>query len=577
MTKKNKISRIIFISIILLIAGKLSAQIKQFTLLTKEIRQYEKAEWVIAVQAQWSDPYHAPDAALDMLLLSPAGRELVLPCFYVAGKSNQESTWQARFTPREAGAYQYIFRLSDDGRVTDTTPVKEFSCSTSGEKGFINARDHWSFVFDNGNLFRGIGENICWEARSNDDSKHFKALHENKKFNYRDMLITLKANGGNFFRTWMIYWNLPVDWKTISNSSRYQNSNARFNESGIKRMDELVSLCDSLGVYVMLALDSHAGYTGHGWEINNYNIKNGGYASTPAEFFVLQKAREQYKDKLRYMVARWGYSPAIAAWEFFNEIDNVMYSGAAENRIPDAVITEWHHEMSEYLKNIDPYRHLVTTSISHRDVQGMNDIEYIDINQKHIYKNTVAIPSTIKEYTRKHGKPYIIGEFGYEWDWQKNFDDFGAEMDSDFKRGLWYGLFSPTPVLPMSWWWEYFDYRGINSYLARVREIHNHMLNMGKGDYRQTAVTVSDSGIQAFGVQCGSASYVYLFNPQNKEITTTITLDNPFPGIIHLQYYDCETGNYNKMTDLHPVNEKMVVKDITLPAKTDVVLIGTTR
>ncbi|HPG40239.1 MAG TPA: DUF5060 domain-containing protein [bacterium] len=569
--------RVLILFIVFLLAGNLQAKIMQFHPLTKEIRQYEKAEWDITLQADWDDPFHAPDVALDMALLSPAGRELILPCFYVSGESGGESHWQARFTPREAGAYQYFFRLSDNSRIVDATAVMVFSCTTSGKRGFLNNRDLWSLQFDNGEIYRGIGENICWEARSNDDSKYFRELHENKKFNYRDMLITLKTNGGDFFRTWMIYWNLPVDWKTVRNSDRYQNSTARFNESGIKRMDELVNLCDSLGVYLMLALDSHAGYTGYGWDMNNYNIKNGGYAATPAEFFILQPAREQYKDKLRYMVARWGYSPAIAAWEFFNEIDNVMYAGPAENRIPDAVITEWHREMSEYLKDIDPYQHLVTTSISHRDVQGLNDIEYIDVNQKHIYKNTAAIPATINEYTRKHGKPYIIGEFGYEWDWQKNFDDFGAEMDSDFKRGLWYGLFSPTPVLPMSWWWEYFDYRGMNSYFARVREIHNHMLNMGKGDYRQTAVTVSSSDIQALGVQCGSASYVYLFNPQDKEFTTTVTLDNPFPGIIHLQYYDCETGTYQKMSDLRPVNEKMVVKDFTLKAKTDVVLIGITR
>jgi len=577
MTKTLKTFRIMLLLMLLTSYASLSAQIRQASLLSKELRQYEKVEWNITLQAKWTDPFHSPDVALDLELLSPSGRKLVAPCFYVAGESNKESLWQARFTPQEAGAYQYVFRLADDGRIIDATTVAEFSCSVGAHKGFLHVHNNWSLMFDNGEIFRGIGENIGWEARSNDDSKHFKTLHENTKFNYRDMLTTLAMNGGNFFRTWMIYWNLPVDWKTISNSTRYQNSSARFNESGIKRMDELVNLCDSLGVYVMLALDSHAGYIGHGWDINNYNIQNGGYAATPAEFFILQSAREQYKDKLRYMVARWGYSPAIAAWEFFNEIDNVMYAGPAENRIPDAVIAEWHREMSEYLKDIDPFQHLVTTSISHRDVQGLNDIEYIDVNQKHIYKNTAAIPVTINEYTRKHGKPYIIGEFGYEWDWQKNFDDFGAEMDSDFKRGLWYGLFSPTPILPMSWWWEYFDYRGMNSYFARVREMHNNMLNAGKGDYRQTAVTVSNPEIRALCVQCGSTSFIYLFNPQDKEITTTVTLDNPFPGIIHLQYYDCETGTYHKMSDLRPVNEKMVVKDFTLSAKTDVVLIGISR
>ena len=175
-----------------------------------------------------------------------------------------------------------------------------------------------------------------------------------------DMQITspsgkkLTANGGNFFRTWMIYWNLPVDWKTVSNNRRYKNTTSPYNESGMKRMDQLVQLCDSLGIHMMLALESHVGYMDDGWKISNYNVANGGSAKTPVEFFTLPEARQQYKNKLRLMVARFGYSPSIGAWEFFNEIDNAMYAGKPENRIPDAVISAWHEEMSSYLKSIDP-------------------------------------------------------------------------------------------------------------------------------------------------------------------------------------------------------------------------------
>ena len=43
-------------------------------------------------------------------------------------------------------------------------------------------------------------------------------------------------------------------------------------------------------------------------------------------FFTSQKAMDRYKDKLRYVVARWGYSPHIAALEFFNEIDNGVFT-----------------------------------------------------------------------------------------------------------------------------------------------------------------------------------------------------------------------------------------------------------
>ena len=81
---------------------------------------------------------------------------------------------------------------------------------------------------------------------------------------------------------------------------------------------------------------------------------------------------------------------------------------------------------------------------------GMNAIPDMDVNQKHIYNASSVIPSTILSYEEQFGKPYVIGEFSREWDWSKNFNDFADEMDADFKRGLWYGLFSPTPITPMS-------------------------------------------------------------------------------------------------------------------------------
>jgi hypothetical protein len=245
------------------------------------------------------------------------------------------------------------------------------------------------------------------------------------------------------------------------------------------------------------------------------------------------------------MVARYGYSPSIAAWEFFNEIDNVIYSGKPEERIPDSVITAWHDEMSRYLKEVDPYDHLVTTSISHRDVAGMNDLAGMDINQCHMYKNTEAIPSTLNEYTKKHGKPYIIGEFGYEWDWSKNFNDFGREMDNDFRRGLWYGLFSPTPVMPMSWWWEFFESRGMMEYFRHVRAFSDTLLLSCDGRLEPFEVSGSSMQLQAYGVHGEGRAYVYLYNnsdhPTYVEIHTRI-----LPGQRQIRTYDCETGEFSK-------------------------------
>jgi len=502
----------IFISASLLFTLFLNAQIQHSILLNKEVQQYQKAEWNISLKTTFENPFDMNEISLDMVLTAPSGKKLVLPCYFETGTSGNESLWKARFTPREKGKYSYRFELKKASAEVSSSPINTFNAKVSKAKGFLNLNNLWTLKYDNGTLFRGIGENICWESRDDDDSKYFKKLHEDKRFNYNYMLEKLAANGGNFFRTWMIYWNLPVDWKKVQNNSRYTNNDSYYNESGMQRMDDLVQLCDSLGIHMMLALESHVSLMGSGWETSNYNLANGGSAKTPTEFFALPAARAQYKNKLRLMVARYGYSPSIGAWEFFNEVDNAMYNGGPDNQIPAEVVTDWHNEMSTFLKTIDPYNHIVTTSVSHRDIPGMNDLKNIDINQRHIYKNTAGIPATILDYTAKHNKPYIIGESGFEWDWSKDFNAIAPEMDGDFRRGLWLGLFSPTPVLPMSWWWEFFENRGLMSYFEIVKKVNDQMISEGQGKFEIIDVKSLEKGLEIYGVRCGKATYVYVYN-----------------------------------------------------------------
>jgi len=537
--------------------------------------QYSKAEFTIELLAEFLDPYVSEEIKLDMELVTPSGKVILLPCFYETGGSGEISKWKARFMAQEIGEYKYVFKLYEKGVLKQKSSSGIFTSNPSILKGVLKPYNNWAFKFDNGDLFRGIGENICWEARDNDDNRYLKELHENDRFNYDYLLTSLAENEGNFFRTWMIYWNLPVDWKIVHNNSRYSNSEARFNESGIKRMDEMVELCDSLGIHFMLALEAHGALLGNGWERNSYNSRQGGPADTSYEFFTLEEAKEMYKDKLRFMVARWGYSPAVGAWEFFNEVDNAMYNGPSESQLPQDIVTNWHREMSDYLKSVDPFGHMITTSVSHRDVEGLNDLPSIDFNQKHIYRDTKSIPSVVRQYSEAHNKPYVIGEFGYEWDWHVNFYDIADEKASDYKRGLWYGLFSPTPILPMSWWWEFFDEIQVRSYLGNVHLINKRMINSGNGEYEDVSVKISDDRLINYAVKCGNDTYVYIYNPNKTDVkySLSIPIDEGKSEQIDVEWFDCETAQFS----LANIESSGIIKQFEgsylIPAQSDNILI----
>ena len=478
----------------LLVFSIAEAQILRVNPQSMSCALYERMDIDVELKGEWDNPYRQEEARLDMIVATPNGATIVVPAFFVEGESGKMSRWTIRYTPQTTGVHTYTMHYIQPG-MESVSPSYMLNVKASSGHGFLHIADNWVLRYDDGTPFRGIGENLCWESRANDDSKYFKKLHEqHDRFNYPSMLPKFAENGGNFARIWMCGWNFPIDKKSHFNNTRYEICDSPINPSAVKRLDQTVELCEKLGVKIMLCIGA-------------------GEAHTDGDFFVSEKAKAAHRNRLRYIVARWGYSEAIAMWEFFNEIDNIQYRDS-NHPIPAKDIVDWHAQMARYIKSIDVYKHIVTTSISHRDLEGLNSIADMDINQKHIYNHTSTIPTTIKDYTRKFGKPYIIGEFGYEWDWSKNFDDFADGMDVDFRRGLWYGLFSPTPVTPMSWWWEYFDNRNMQRFFRAPALVNKEMLENGKGCFVPCEVG-ADNG-QAFAVKCGTKTYVYLFNDSKR-------------------------------------------------------------
>jgi hypothetical protein len=555
------------------LAASASAGIEGFRALTRQARLYETVEWSVSLRESWQDPYQHTDVALDLFLVAPSGRTLAVPCYYDSGRSGSLSTWKARFAPQEVGRYSYFFRLTRLGRQAAVSRDDSLEVEPATGRGFLHAADAWTFRFDDGERFRGIGENLCWEARTKDDSKFFAALHENPRFNFDELVPSLARNGGNFFRVWLSPWSLPLESPRPRNTNRYQDSDQHFNPSSFQRLDQLTSLAEAQGVYFMLTLSG-------GWDLDRYSAREGGPAPTREAFFSDPMARARYKSRLRYLVARWGASPSIAAWELWNEVDNVSHNRADVVLIPHADVVAWHAEMSAYLEAIDPYGRPVTTSISHREIPGLDDIASIDFNQRHVYRHTDAIPEILRGSLEQHAKPEVIGEFAFHWDWSLDFSEMAEDFDHDFKRGLWYGLFSPTPVLPMSWWWEFFDERKMTPYLARVRTILDHMMAAGKGAFAPVAVAASAPGLRVMGVRCGRTAYIYLLNDTKQTVLTDLAAPLPDAASVDVRLYSPESGTFASLGRVSPgtaglqvENATLRIRDIELPARGDVVIV----
>jgi hypothetical protein len=98
----------------------------------------------------------------------------------------------------------------------------------------------------------------------------------------------------------------------------------------------------------------------------------------------------------------------------------------------------------------------------------------------------------------------------------------------------------------MSWWWEFFDQRGLTSYFDRVRVIRDRMLAAGGGDFK--GLTASAPGATALAVRCGHTVFVYVRNPLAESQTTTVSVP---VAVSSAERYDPEAGHFEPLSPSH--------------------------
>lgn len=139
--------------------------------------------------------------------------------------------------------------------------------------------------------------------------------------------------GANAFRFIVFPWNWEIEFEKIGNYyDRLPNA---------YEMDQVIEKATELGLRMQInmkvqyALENPSYYTMYGWDWDYDKVDmmgccngNGVYCyrtdlglNSPLEFFTDDDARTHFKNRLRYMIARWGYSPNIYLWELYSEIN----------------------------------------------------------------------------------------------------------------------------------------------------------------------------------------------------------------------------------------------------------------
>lgn len=411
---------------------------------------YPKIEASFAVTNLASDPFDYVATDVRVQITQPDSMVVSLPAFFDGG-----TLWRVRHSPPLAGLYQ-VTGITLNGLLIPVSNLQPGSWNVQGvpsSSGFVRVDPSNTnrFITANGRRYFPLGQNLAWDTSA--------------ATNVVGLMAKLGASHENWSRVWMDHWDgKNLDWPKVGSTF------GTLSLTVARKWDAIVSAAEQSGVSFQMTLQHHGQYstsTDPNWPQNPYNTTNGGFLSDPKLFFTDATARALTKRKLRYAVARWGYSPAIMGWELFNE---VQFTDAAQNG-QWTNVAAWHDEMAQFIRSQDVYQHLITTS-SQLDQNIWNQCDYY---QHHDYPtdliSNLQDPAGVP--AGQPAKPIYGGECGMD-----NTPYYGLHAP------IWAGLMGGQSGAEQQWYWDHID--GDNAY-GLFKAARDFVLLSGLGEQNAVA------------------------------------------------------------------------------------------
>jgi len=427
---------------------------------------YGIVEVNVNISADINNPFDPGEVNVSVVFTAPSSQTVETSAFYfqeytrsLSGNQEvltavDEPYWKVRFTPTEVGEYSFYAKIKR-GAQTETTDPYTFDVSSSSSRGFVRVSsvDDRFFTFDNGSSFFFVGHDVCWSGSRG-------------TFDYDDWFASMNQSGETITRIWMAPWVFGIEWTKLGSYSLAE----------AWRLDYVIKKAEEKGIYVLLCFMNHGQLQASGetaqWADNPYNRANGGPLENPVDFWTNEEANTLFKKRLKYIVSRWGCSTNVLAWELWNEVE-------LTDNYDFATVSQWHNEMAEYIRSIDPYGHLITTS---SDPQFGN-LQSLDLLTVHRYGPTGfldiggAVHDLIVDLVQRYHKPVVLAEFGADWRWSA---DSYTTRDVDgvqIHNGIWSSVLSGSASSGMLWWWDtyihpnnlYYHFEALSRFLEGVK------------------------------------------------------------------------------------------------------------
>jgi hypothetical protein len=434
-------------------------------------------------------------------------------------------SFRVRFAPPWTGSYTGYVYLSINNQATSYYSTFVLNVVPSSNKGHLDVTGNpniQKLKYTNGDIFYGIATDIPWADEAVYDNAHpnghpagpwngpFNAIAgfyapstHNTHDDQRGFITDFANNSGNFVRIRLDEWSVPIETfdlhqpicTTPSCKTKYL-TNYHHNQPFMWEMDNTVATCENLDVKILLTLNLGAHMMGE-WNVSPYSGLLGdnivtGYdsngnplfdATNRDKFFDVSSningVIDIYKKRLFYILARWGYSTSIGAWELINETEFIYETPAGHfNPNLPSLVEGWHCEMANYLRGYYPGHPVTTGAINLEPLSwgkvtpNLNYLAYInhgqtqsclDIFTAHCYfvewdqgHYADASSSATDQLALEHSKywftPTLTNSKAFIWgEWGNERMDVGYKSKFSFHDAVWRSIFSNSIGNAMQW------------------------------------------------------------------------------------------------------------------------------
>lgn len=471
----------------------------------------------------YSNPLSSANGAYTDAIYNSLGGYTPIPTSY---------SFLNRFAPNSSGMWLAKIKLTSP-RINYESNVFSFNVVDSENPGYVGVTDNGRFLKHNEKTFIPIGCNALWPQNTvRMDPELWKVIPYNEQYlgnskmiprtydKFRERLSTMADSGANSFRIIFAPWAIDIEYGQLGNYTMHQFQ--------AQEIDNIIELAEKKDFFIQLDMSVHYPFIPKGdlnygtacsWDQGCIYGPHNAYkdipgVETPLDFFSNATAKEYYKQRIRYILARWGYSTQLSIVELMSEINQV---GTNETTLKDNVgpqivylqnpkiYATWNKEMAAYFKSHHNGKiHLLTSGYAsfgsieddsyedpNFDVIGINKYDdgifsfgsfVLKTYSRQLLNANAETATTDGNFELKmnyenykiHPKPLIISESGINGGYlslnppaYSNSPEGCEENFTEIKRQMWQLLFSGVAA---SYQWDAVHYPEIWSEYKKIAE-----------------------------------------------------------------------------------------------------------